>query len=272
MADYPGNPCHPWLSVAVGPMTARNNPRCSRSRVSSRPASFSLPSPGSRVSVGSLIVNCVPRPGSLWTMICSAVGLDDLPRRGQSQAGAAGLGGEEGVEDLGQRLLVHAAAGVDQVQRHAVGGVVGADDELPAVGHRLLGVEHQVQAAPRGTPRGPTAPWADRRRDNRSPRSALPGPWAGRSPAPARTCIVQVGRLELQPLDLGEVEEVVQQVLQPLALPLHHLHLRQRPAVAGRFGSARSPRPASSMFSRIVDSGFLISWASPPASRAISVY
>ena len=67
--------------------------------------------------------------------------------------------------------------------------------------------------------------------------------------------------------DLGEVQEVVQQVLQPLALPLDHL----RPCASARrsrgdSASAKSSA-SSSMFRRIVESGFLISCASPPASR-----
>ena len=39
-------------------------------------------------------------------------------------------------------------------------------------------------------------------------------------------------------MGLGELEEIVQQVLQPLALPLDQLDLLQCPAVAGRFGVA----------------------------------
>ena len=49
---------------------------------------------------------------------------------------------------------------------------------------------------------------------------------------------VQVARLKVQPVGLGELEEVVQQVLQPLAFPLHQFDLLQRAAVAGRFGVA----------------------------------
>ena len=74
------------------------------------------PSPGSRRGTGRAIVNCVPRPTSLCTADPPAVGLDDLPRRRQPQAGTAFLRGIEGVEGVGLRLGVHAAAGIDQVQ------------------------------------------------------------------------------------------------------------------------------------------------------------
>ena len=55
------------------------------------------------------------------------------------------LRGKKGVENVLPGRRVHAAAGVDQVQRHAVRRAVGPHDQLPAVGHRLLGVEHQIQ-------------------------------------------------------------------------------------------------------------------------------
>ena len=42
----------------------------------------------------------------------AAVLLDDALDDGQAQAGAAGLGGEEGVEEVGEVLLRDAAAGV----------------------------------------------------------------------------------------------------------------------------------------------------------------
>ena len=95
------------------------------------------------------------------------------------------LGGKEGVEDVRLRLVVHAAAGVDQVQGHAVGRAVGADDQLPALGHRLLGVEHQVQQRPvkalavqehRGQVAGQIIDDLD---------AGLLRPWGERSPAPA---------------------------------------------------------------------------------------
>ena len=57
--------------------------------------------------------------------------------------------------------------------------------------------------------------------------------------------LVQIARLELQPPDLGEVEKVVQQILQPLALALDKLDLRQRPAVARGTRCRESPRPAA---------------------------
>ena len=64
-------------------------------------------------------MNCVPRPTSLCTADPPAVGLDDLPRRRQPQAGTAALRGIESVEGVGLRLGVHAAAGIDQVQGDA---------------------------------------------------------------------------------------------------------------------------------------------------------
>ena len=50
----------------------------------------------------------------------------------------------EGVEHLHRGPLVHAAAGVDQVEGDAVPRDARAGDELAAVGHRFQGVLHQV--------------------------------------------------------------------------------------------------------------------------------
>ena len=75
----------------------------------------------------------------------AAVGEDDFFGGGQSQAGAAALGGIEGVENARPGVGVHAAAGVDQIQRHALWSAVGADYKLAAAGHGLFGIEDQIQ-------------------------------------------------------------------------------------------------------------------------------
>jgi hypothetical protein len=74
----------------------------------------------------------------------AAVGFDDPAGGGQAEAAAAALGAEEGVEHFHRGPLVHAAAGVDQVQGHALPRDPGAGNELPAIGHRFQGVLHQV--------------------------------------------------------------------------------------------------------------------------------
>ena len=229
------------------------------------------PSAGRRASTGSLIVTCVPRPGSLcrviwppWpSMIFRVVGSPrpEPPRLVEKKVS----------KTFARVCVVHAAAGVDQVQGHAVGRAVGADDELPALGHRLLGVEHQVQQRPverlavqqhRGQIAGeiiddldarPAAPWAGRNptpggpaRSGRSAGGSAGAPWrtGGNCPAGPAAADIPAG-------------------------PVRSFFIARRSRAAS---DSRKSSASSSMFMRMVDSGFLISWASPPASRTISVY
>ncbi len=73
------------------------------------------------------------------------MGFDDLSGGWQPQAGASGLGGVEGVEGAVDGGRFHAAAGIDQIERHAAGGTSRPHDQLPAVGHGLLSVDNEVQ-------------------------------------------------------------------------------------------------------------------------------
>src|SRR3990172_248383 len=70
-----------------------------------------------------------------------AVGFDDFLGGGQAEAAAAGGGGEEGAEDAGEVVGVHAAAGVDQVELDGVADRAGEEGELAAGGHGGDGVE-----------------------------------------------------------------------------------------------------------------------------------
>ena len=80
-------------------------------------------------------------------------------RQPQAAALAEALGGEEGLEDPRLRGLVHADAGVGDADAHMAAGqhlglgrlgrveqaLVGLDAQLAALGHRVAGVDRQVQ-------------------------------------------------------------------------------------------------------------------------------
>ena len=74
----------------------------------------------------------------------AAVGFDDAAGGGEAEAGAAALGGVEGVEHFHGGSFVHADARVDQVEGHALSCHPGAGRELTAVGHGFQGIFHQV--------------------------------------------------------------------------------------------------------------------------------
>src|SRR4030095_3214539 len=61
------------------------------------------------------------------------VEIDDLLEEGQPEAGARGLGGEEGQEDLLSVFRCDAAAGVGDLDDHALAGRAQGHDPLPAL-------------------------------------------------------------------------------------------------------------------------------------------
>ena len=93
-----------------------------------------------------------------------SVGVDDAVDDGETEAGAAGTRGEEGIAGARADLRVHALAGVDDVDREPVDAVVGggvdAHGERPGRAHGLHAVvdevvEHlakQVRVAPHAPP------------------------------------------------------------------------------------------------------------------------
>ena len=196
------------------------------------------------------------------------MGFDDLARRRQAQARAAATSWNRRPRRSCAASRSSMPQPVSIRSRATPSGVrLGADDQLPAVGHRLLGVEHQVQQ--RAVKRLAVKQHAGqigrqvRRRSRCRTRSAL----GRKKSSTRRTCSFRSRRLKLQLADLGEVQKIVQQVLQPLAFALHDG--RSWPAPGGRGANRPAPKSSasSSMFRRIVESGFLISCARPPARR-----
>ena len=121
----------------------------------------------------------------------------------------------------------------------------GADDQLPAVGHGLLGVEHQVdqRAVKRLAVQQHAGQVGIEVADDLDVRLVRLG--ARRSRAPAATCAFRSEASSRTRADLGEVQKVVEQVLQPLALVLHHRDLGQRPGGRGASRPRRNPRPTA---------------------------
>ena len=228
------------------------------------------PSPGKRRGTGSSIVNCVPRPASLCTLIRPPWASMIFRVVGSPRPEPPLLGGKKGVEDVSCVSASMPQPVSIRSRATPSGRAVGANDQLPAVGHRLLGVEHQVQQCAVKA----LAVQEHGRQIAGQVIDDLDPPFLGLGAEEVqhlRDLHVQIARFESQPPHLGEIEEFVQQILQPLALALDQVDLPHRPPIAGGFALAKSSA-RSSMFSRMVESGFLISWARPPASRAISVY
>src|SRR5206468_7640844 len=76
----------------------------------------------------------------------AAVAIDDRARDRHAEAGAARLGGEEQLEDARPRLLVHAAAGVRDLDRDAALGTrLRPDRQRAAILHRIEPVHDEVQ-------------------------------------------------------------------------------------------------------------------------------
>lgn len=72
---------------------------------------------------------------------------DDAVNDRQAEAGAAGFGGEERLEEAGALFLGHANAGVGESKKEEGGRKKRrADSECAAVGHRVHGVEDEVEA------------------------------------------------------------------------------------------------------------------------------
>src|SRR5262249_32941382 len=73
------------------------------------------------------------------------VGLHDLSRRGQTEAGPAGASREERLEYFLQDVGRHALASVDQAQANPRRLDGGGNGQLAAAGHGLFGVQEQVE-------------------------------------------------------------------------------------------------------------------------------
>ena len=158
------------------------------------------------------------------------MGLDDLPRRREPEAGAALLRGVEGPKHLGKRLLVHSRPGVDQFQHDAQPLRPGADHELAAVFHRLHRVDQQVQH--RRAERLAIEPdvgqlWIQvpHHLD-----AGVAGP-RGEEIEQLHDLRVEAPRLHRQFFLPGKIEEVTQQLLQSVALVPHELDLGLGPAI-----------------------------------------
>ena len=120
----------------------------------------------------------------------------------------------------------------------------GAHDQLPAVGHRLLGVEDQVQQR---LPKRLAVEHHARQLGIEIAHdldARLLG--LGREELEhVVDLVVQVRRLQMQPPHLGEVEKIVEQRLQPLALAADDLDLASAPAARPASAARRNPRPTA---------------------------
>ena len=159
------------------------------------------------------------------------VGLDDLAGRRQSQAAAARSRGEERLEDPASDLLGHPHARVGHVQDDPAPLAPGREDQLAPGGHGVLGVEHQVQQglleqvgveSDRRQIGGELGPHHDR---------------LGRRMGLVEVAdllddLVEVHEFQLQVLDAGEAEEVLEDAMQPEDLVLEPLDPLADPAVA----------------------------------------
>ena len=217
------------------------------------------------------MVNCEPLPGSLWTRIVAAVGLDDLAGGGQPQAAAAGPGREEGVEDPGADLLGHPhAVSVTSRTTQAPSRRVGRISSPPSgiacsalrIRFKSACLNRSTSSRARGQVVGVVGPdrrslgsspaarrsraARRRRRSGRPARAGGPGP--GRTGGSLRGCPGAAG--------LSRRSRSI------------FWRTRRSRGVSGFWKSSAS----RSRFRLIVESGLRISWARPPASWAISAY
>ena len=197
------------------------------------------------------------------------MGLDDLAGRGSPRP-VPPLLVEKNASNMCSRVSSSMPQPVSIRSSATPSAVRRWHHQLPALGHRLLRVRASGSTVRRESPPGPRAPWAGRRPGSR-PTSIL-----------RLLCLrpkeiehlpdldVQVARLHLQPPDLGEVGEIVEdRSFNPLAFPLDQLDLLQCPADAAAFRTRRRSSASSSRFNRMVEREFSISCARPrPAGRS----
>src|SRR5262249_23771704 len=75
----------------------------------------------------------------------AAMGADNSPAGGKSQAGAARFRRKERSEQPAQYVGTHAGAGVDQTQTYLTGLMHRLNGQFSTLRHRLGSVEHEVQ-------------------------------------------------------------------------------------------------------------------------------
>ena len=147
----------------------------------------------------------------------AAVGADDLAGGRQPQPVADRLGRHERRERPRRQLRVHPAAGVDHVQHHPPVLRLRLQGQRPALRHRVLGVEHQVQEH---LLEHLLVQQHRRQVGGRIPVDLDPLRPGGRPQEVQHPGddLAQVGRLAVQVRHAGEAQEVVGQVHQPPAL------------------------------------------------------
>ena len=74
----------------------------------------------------------------------ATVGLDDFAGRRQTEPGPLRLGRIERLEHSHRRGLVHAATGIDHIDRDTTGNDIRSDQKLPAIGHRFERIFHKI--------------------------------------------------------------------------------------------------------------------------------
>ncbi len=211
-----------------------------------------LRSTGPPSHTGSRTLNCEPLPSSLCTSIAPPCASMIFRVVGKPRPLPPGASREERVEDPRPNLLGHPHPGVDHVEPDPRPLPPGRQNQLAPAGHRVLGVQDQVQE----------------RLLEQVAIELDQGQVAGKrgadhDPLGCRVRLVeisqlvddrvQVGRLELQLLHPGEPQEALENAMQPVDFgpkplePLQHSPVARRLRVlkileqAGR-GSARASR------------------------------
>ena len=189
-------------------------------------------------------MNCEPLPGSLCTSNRAAVGLDDLAGGRQAQAASRRSGREKRVEDAAHEPLRSFPRRCRSRR---------ARPTAPRAGSSGSARRPRASRARRSKP-GSRAACLNRSRIEQAKRQVASKLGADHDSLGRRVRLVevaelvddrvQIGRLELQVLDAGEPEKVLEDAVQPLDLVLQPLDpLAARGGRAGSRGS-ESPRAA----------------------------